>query len=151
MIASRETDNVVRGLAVFSLLALLVFALPLMMGNRTPLTLTSSGLVMVLGALAVAVAAFIGKGPASTLAPPPAGWWLFAGVLSAWVLLQLLPFEFAGARTWPVPRCPVAVRYPARPVVAEPQRYTLRGWAVFVALMTVAWCHQRDSRAAIAT
>jgi len=120
------------------LLALLVLALPLMMGNRTPLTLTSSGLVLVLGALAVALAAFIGGRAASTLAPPPTGWWIFAAVLSFWVLLQLLPFEPLARALGPYPDA--LWQGSSEPGQWSPNpNATLRGWAVFVALMTVAW------------
>lgn len=127
-----------RHLAVFALLALLVLVLPLMMGNRTPTTLTSSGLVMVLGALAVALAALVGTGSGSTLAPPRTGWWVFAGVLTAWVMLQLLPFEPLARALGPYPE--TLWHGESQPGQWSPNpNATLRGWAVFMALMTVAW------------
>jgi len=133
-----DSHTTPRDLLVFGLLALLVLALPLMMGNRTPLTLTSSGLVLVLGALAVALAAFIGGRAASTLAPPPTGWWIFAAVLSFWVLLQLLPFEPLARALGPYPEA--LWQGDSEPGQWSPNpNATLRGWAVFVALMTVAW------------
>jgi len=138
MTASSTTDKSIRGLAVFALLALLVLVLPLMMGNRTPMTLTSSGLVMVLGALAVAVTAFFGLRGTPALPPPRAGWWVFAGVFSAWVLLQLLPFELLARALGPYPEA--LWQGEARPGQWSPNpNATLRGWAVFFALMVVAW------------
>tara|TARA_Y100001933_G_scaffold246957_1_gene279213 strand:- start:1183 stop:2553 length:1371 start_codon:yes stop_codon:yes gene_type:complete len=145
MTASTEIDNAVRGLVVFALLAMLVLALPLMMGNRTPLTLTGSGLVMVLGALVAAIAAFAGRGPAGTLAPPPTGWWIFAGVLSAWVLLQLLPLDPLARALGPYPEA--LWQGGTEPGQWSPNpNATLRGWAVFIALMTVAWITSALSR-----
>jgi len=133
-----DSGTNLRHLAVFALLALLVLALTLMMGNRTPLTLTASGLVLVLVALLVALAAFIGAPSASALPPPRAGWWIFAAVLSVWVLLQLLPFEPLAGALGPYPEA--LWRGESRPGQWSPNpNATLRGWAVFVALMTVAW------------
>jgi len=138
MTTSTKTDTSIRELAVFVLLALIVLVLPLMMGNRTSLTLTGSGLIMALGALLVALAAFTGTRTASTLAPPPTGWWIFAGVLSTWVLLQLLPFEPLARALGPYPDA--LWQGSSEPGQWSPNpNATLRGWAVFVALMTVAW------------
>lgn len=134
-----------RHLAVFALLALLVLALPLMMGNRTPLTLTSSGLVLVLGALAAALAAFTGSRAPATLALPPTSWWIFAAALSLWVLLQVFPFEPLARALGPYPDA--LWQGNAEPGQWSPNpNATLRGWAVFVALMTVAWTTSALSR-----
>src|SRR6056297_2265203 len=138
MTASAKTHTSSRELAGCVLLALIVLVLPLMMGNRTSLTLTGSGLMMALGALLVALAAFTGTRTASTLAPPPTGWWIFAGVLSTWVLLQLLPFEPLARALGPYPDA--LWQGSSEPGQWSPNpNATLRGWAVFVALMTVAW------------
>jgi len=145
MIAGAKTDTAVREFAVFALLAALVLALPLMMGNRTPLTLTSSGLVLVLGALAVAIAAFTGTRSGSALPSPRTGWWIFAAVLSAWVLLQLLPFEPLARMLGPYPDA--LWQGGSEPGQWSPNpNATLRGWSVFVALMTVAWVTSALSR-----
>jgi len=127
-----------RGLVVFGALSALVLVLPLMMGHRTPLTLTASGLVLVFGALVVALAGFAALRGAVALPAPPTAWWLFAGILSAWALLQVLPLEFLARALGPYPEALWGGE-------AEPGQWspnpnaTLRGWATFIALMTVAW------------
>ena len=142
MTGSAETDNGIRSQIVFFVLALLVVLLPLMMGNRTPLTLTSSGLALALGALAAALAAFTGT---STLALPRAGWWIFAAVLSAWVVLQLLPFSSLARALGPYPD--VLWQGDVTPGQWSPNpNATIRGWATFLALMTVAWTTSALSR-----
>ena len=144
MTAARASENPVRALALFVVLALLVLVLPLMMGNRTPLTLTSSGLVLVMGALAVAIVAFTGARTAS-MSPPRAGWWMFAAVLSLWVLLQVIPFELLARALGPYPEA--LWRGSTGPAQWSPNpNATLRGWAVFIALMTVAWTTARLPR-----
>lgn len=125
-----------RNLVVFGLLAALVLVLPLMMGNRTPLTLTASGLVLVLGALAVALAGFAGR--RGTLPAPPAPWWVFAGVLTAWTALQVLPLEFVARALGPYPEALWSGEAEPRQWSPDPNA-TLRGWATFIALMTIAW------------
>ena len=140
-----ETGTPTRHLAVFVLLALLVLVLPLMMGNRTPLTLTSSGLVLVTGALLVALTAFVGRRLSPTLRPPPTGWWIFTGVLSFWVLLQVLPFEPLARALGPYPDA--LWQGHSEPGQWSPNpNATLRGWAVFVALMIAAWTTSALSR-----
>ncbi len=127
-----------RHFAVFALLMLLVMALPLMMGNRTPLTLTTSGLVLVFGALLVALASFGGARFEARLASPRTGWWIFAAVLSFWVLLQVLPFEPLARALGPYPEA--LWRGESKPGQWSPNpAYTLRAWATFVALLTIAW------------
>lgn len=125
-----------RNLLVFGLLAALVLVLPLMMGNRTPLTLTASGLVLVLGALGVALAGFAGRG--GMLPAPPAAWWVFAGVLTAWTALQVLPLEFLARALGPYPEALWGGEAEPRQWSPDPNA-TLRGWATFIALMTIAW------------
>jgi len=118
-------------------LAGLVLVLPLMMGNRTPMTLTATGLVLVAGALMIAAAGFLG--PRDTrLRPLPTGWWVFAGALSLWTVLQVLPNEFLARSLGAYPEA--LWQGESRPGQWSPNpAYSLRAWAVFVALMTVAW------------
>src|SRR6056297_1562453 len=133
-----DSQTTPRHLAVFALLAVLVLALPLMMGNRTSLTLTSSGLVLVFGALLVALTAFMSARSTSALPSPRPGWWIFAAVLSFWVVLQVMPFEPLARALGPYPD--VLWQGTSQPSQWSPNpNATLRGWVVFVALMTVAW------------
>jgi len=123
--------------AVLVLLAALVFALPLMMGNRTPMTLTATGLVLVAGALLTAAAGFFGRRE-TRLKPLPPGWWVFAGALTLWTVLQVLPNEFLARSLGAYPEA--LWRGESRPGQWSPNpAYSLRAWAVFVALMAVAW------------
>ena len=80
-----------RSLAVFAILALLVLVLPLLMGNRTAETLALSGLVLVSGALLLAVAGWLIPIPGHRMPPLPASWQVFALVITAMVVLQILP------------------------------------------------------------
>jgi len=131
-------SNSAKSLVVVGLLSALVLVLPLMMGNRTASTLTSSGLVLVLGALGIALAGFFGRRGSSALPVPPAGWWMFAGVLSAWVLLQVIPLELLARALGPYPEA--LWREEPEPGTWSPNpNATLRGWATFIALMTIAW------------
>lgn len=124
-----------QSLAVLALLAALVLALPLMMGNRTPMTLTASGLLLVAGALMLSLVAFAGRRGLTT---PTAGWWVFAAVLSAWAALQVLPLEFLARALGPYPDA--LWSGDGRPGQWSPNpNYTLRAWATFAALMTIAW------------
>ena len=122
---------------VLALVSALVLILPLMMGNRTPLTLTATGLVLVVGALMIAMIAFIGPGPAR-LRPLPLGWCVFASVLTLWVLLQILPLEIIARTFGPYPDA--LWQGEGQPGQWSPNpNYSLRAWAVFIALMIVAW------------
>ena len=126
-----------RNLLALVLLAALVLVLPLMMGNRTPATLTASGLVLVLGALGVALAGFVGVRRGG-LPAPPAAWWVFAGILTFWTLLQVLPLEFLARALGPYPEA--LWGNGGEPGQWSPNpNATLRGWATFMALMTIAW------------
>ncbi|WP_206212398.1 O-antigen ligase family protein [Wenzhouxiangella sp. XN79A] len=123
-----------------AILATLVLVLPLMMGNRTPDTLTLSGLVLVLGALVAAMAAWLGKGRA--LPGPPKSWWIFGGVLTGWVVLQVLPVEFLARSFGPYPDALWQSDAPPGQWSPNPA-WTLRAWATFVALATLAWLFGR--------
>ena len=139
-LALRESARVGPGvvLATFVLVCL-VLVLPLMMGHRTPETLTATGLVLLVGAfLAVGVSGWKG-GVDKALPLPGAGWWLFFGLLTFVVFLQVLPVRFLAGWFGPYPDA--LWQHPQ----FEPRHWspnpaaTLRGWAVFVALFSIAW------------
>jgi len=127
----------VRSRTVTILLFVLVLLLPLMMGHRTPETLTSSGLVLVCGALLIALAAW--TGPRRSILPTPASSWMaFGGVMTAAVVLQVLPLHWLAHGIGPYPDAlwqgeSVPAQWSPNP------NATLRGWATFVALMVIAW------------
>ena len=127
-----------RNLLVVCLVATVIVALPLMMGNRTAETLTMSGLVLVFGALAAALAAYLLPLPAPKPPTLPTGWWVFAGVLSLWAALQVLPLDALARALGPYPD--VLWQGESAPGQWSPNpNATLRGWATFIALMTLAW------------
>jgi len=131
-----------RSLLLFLLLTTLVLLLPLMMGNRTPATLTASGLVLVLGGLGTWLIGFMpwpnGR-PMRSLSP---AWLTFAAVLTLMVLLQVLPME---------PLARIFGAYPEalwqgelRPGQWSPNPNAgLRAWATFMALLVIAWTAAR--------
>lgn len=125
-------------MAVF-VLALLVLVLPLMMGHRTPETLTNTGLVLLVGAfLAVLLSGW--QGSASGHLPmPSAGWWVFFGVLTITVILQVLPIRTLAEWFGPYPTA--LWNHPSfEPRSWSPNpAWALRAWAVFAALFTIAW------------
>ena len=125
------------GLATIVLSAL-VLVLPLMMGHRTPDTLTATALLLTGGAaLAWLLAAWPGAGQAVTM--PTAGWWWVFGLISALCLLQVMPSSALARLFGPYPEAlwnhP---EYAPRHWSPNPGA-TLRGWAVFAALFAVAW------------
>ena len=126
------------GLVVF-VLALLVLVLPLMMGHRTPETLTNSGLVLVVGAcLAVLFSGW--KGSAEQGLPMPSrGWWIFFAILTVTVLLQVLPVR--ALAFWFGPYPDALWQHPEfEPGFWSPHpAWTIRAWAVFAALFAIAW------------
>ena len=130
--------GVQRSLMVFAILAALVLLLPLLMGNRTAETLALSGLVLVSGALLLAVAGWILPIPGNHMPPLPASWQAFALVITVLAVLQILPVPFL-ARTFGA--YPEALwRGELLPGQWSPNpNATLRGWATFIALAAVAW------------
>jgi len=122
--------------AVLVILAVALL-LPLMMGNRTPLTLTASQMVLVSGALLAGILATL---PLRGALPPPNRVWLaFAGVFTFYVLLQVLPSPVLASAFGPYPETlwahsDFSPRHWSPDIGA-----TLRGWAAFVALFTIAW------------
>ena len=117
------------------LLCLTILALPLMMGQRTPETLTASLLVMTLAALlSVGLAVSVGKMPL-----PSRGWLWFGGIFTAMVVVQVWPSVTLARLFGPYP--PALWEHPGfTPGHWSPDPgATLRGWAVFVALFAIAW------------
>jgi len=111
--------------------------LPLMMGNRTPLTLTASQLVLVSGALLAGILATLPL--RGTLPPPDRVWLAFGGVFTFYALLQVLPSTALASAFGPYPEAlwnhpDFAPRHWSPDIGA-----TLRGWVAFVALFTLAW------------
>ncbi len=121
------------------LLSTLVLVLPLMMGNRTPWSLTATALVLVVGAGLALVASGWLWGSERGVDGPPRGWWVFAGVLTALVVVQVWPSVWLARVFGPYPEA--LWRVPGfEPVTWSPNpAATLRGWAVFVALFIIAW------------
>jgi len=132
----------IRSLLLFVLLMTLVLLLPLMMGNRTPATLTASGLVLVLGGLGAWLIGFMPWPNGRPMRGLPAAWLTFAAVLTLMVLLQVLPME------------PLARAFGAYPEALwqgelRPGQWSpnpnagLRAWATFMALLVIAWTAAR--------
>lgn len=112
-----------------------VAVLPLMMGHRTPETLTASLLMMVL--LACGAAGFaIWSGE---IKPPSRNWLTFAGIMTALVVLYVLPLPILARLFGPYPE--TLQDYPglALNTWSPDPGATLRGWAAFVALFVFAW------------
>jgi hypothetical protein len=121
------------------ILAVLIVTLPLMMGNRTPLTLTATALWLSVGA-GLAWWLSFWQGQAHARVPTPNGfWWLVLITLSLQTLLQVLPIEMLARVFGPYPQAlwdhP---DYDPRTWSPNPGA-AVRGWAVFVALFLVAW------------
>jgi putative inorganic carbon (hco3(-)) transporter len=111
--------------------------LPLMMGNRTPLALTASQLVLVSGALLAGILATL---PLRGALPPPGRIWIvFFAVFTGYAGLQVLPIPVLAQAFGPYPEAlwqhsDFSPRHWSPDIGA-----TLRGWAAFVALFTIAW------------
>ncbi len=119
------------------MLTVLVLVLPLLMGHRTPETLTLSGLVLLSGsALAVILAGWPGQRPWPL---PGRGWWIFFGLFSLAVMAQIWPSRLLAG--WFGPHPAALWQHPE----FSPRHWspnpaaTLRGWATFVALFAIAW------------
>lgn len=117
------------------LLCALIVLLPLMMGNRTPFTLSSSLLVMVVLSLAaVSVPTLAGR-----LALPDGAWLWVLGLLSALVVVQVWPSTLLARLFGPYPDS--LWQHPD----FTPRHWSpnpgasLRGWAAFIALLAIAW------------
>lgn len=118
-------------------LVAVALALPLMMGNRNPLTLTASQLTLVAGALLAGLLATL---PLRGALPAPNRAWFAVGALfTGYVLLQVLPLPILASAFGPYPEgvlkhADFSPRHWSPDVGAS-----LRGWATFVALFTIAW------------
>ena len=120
------------------ILAMLVVVLPLLMGHRTPQTLTLSGLVLVLGALLSTSIGLLGRAD-STLPAPDRSWWLFAWVLTVVIMLQAAPSVMLAQWLGPYPEV-VWNQSESLPAQWSPNpAATLRGWSTFIALFFIAW------------
>ena len=125
--------------AVTILLSALVLTLPLMMGHRTPETLTATALVMIVGALlAFALSGWQGQAQRQVPLPTP-GWWIVLGLMTVTVALQILPLRTIAYWLGPYPT--ELWTHPAfDPRTWSPNpSASLRGWAVFMALFAIAW------------
>ena len=119
------------------ILVAVALALPLMMGQRTPFTLTATQLVLVAGALLAGLLATLPLRGA--LPPPPRIWILFFALFTGTVLLQVLPLPALAQAFGAYPEAlwryaDFAPRHWSPDIGAS-----LRGWAAFVALFTIAW------------
>ncbi len=119
------------------IIVLVALALPLMMGNRNPFTLSASLMVLVGGAyVAGLLAIFPTRG---SLAPPGRWWLLVLSLFSVAVLVQVLPIPGLVEALGPYPEA-LWTHPDFNPRHWSPDvGATLRGWAAFVALLTVAW------------
>ncbi|MFO8152552.1 O-antigen ligase family protein [Thioalkalivibrio sp.] len=119
------------------IVAAIALALPFMLGNRTMDAMSTSLLLLTSGAFLAALAAlWPGR---HALPGPDRAWLVFAGVFTALILLQVAPVPALAAAFGPYPEAlwshpEFAPRHWSPDVGA-----TLRGWAAFVALFTVAW------------
>ncbi len=124
------------------LLIALVVTLPLMMGHRTPSTLTASGLVLVLGAGLTALVSMLGglqNFSADRRRVLPLGWWLFALAMTLWVVLQVLPLSALAQALGPYPDV-LWNQTESTPAQWSPNpAASLRGWSTFFALFLIAW------------
>ncbi len=118
-----------------AVMAVVVLLLPLMMGNRTPESLTASLLALTsLSLLAVLCASL--SGTTRTL---PWSWLVFAGVMTLTVLAQVLPWPLLVEWFGPYPDAIRAVSE-VQPLTWSPDPgASLRGWAAFMALFALAW------------
>ena len=108
------------------------------MGHRTPHTLTLSGLVLVLGALLATSVGLMGRAD-SVLPVPGRNWWIFALLLTAWVMLQAAPSDMLAQTLGPYPET-VWNHSESSPAQWSPNpAATLRGWSTFIALFFIAW------------
>ena len=120
------------------MLCALICVLPLLMGHRTPQTLTLSGLVLVLGAVLSTSIGLFGRAD-STLPAPERSWWLFAWVLTIVVMLQAAPSVMLAQWLGPYPQA-VWSQSESLPGQWSPNpAATLRGWSTFIALFCIAW------------
>lgn len=127
-----------QGLATLAF-ALLILSLPLMMGNRTPMTLTATALWLVIGAALAWTSTLWQRAGTPPVRPIPAGWWGVIAIISTLTLLQVLPFEPLARAFGPYPEA-LWTHPEFSPSTWSPNPgAAARGWAVFMALAVMAW------------
>jgi hypothetical protein len=117
------------------LVAAAILILPLMMGHRTPETLTASLLVMVLLAAGAAALAL----SSGQIDPPSPRWLAFAGVMTGLVLLYVWPSSLLGRWFGPYPDALYQIEGLSLNHWSPDPGASLRGWAAFMALFVFAW------------
>ena len=118
-------------------LCVLVLSLPLLMGQRTPETLTLSQLVLIgLTSLSLFLA-----WASRELKPPTRVWWGLGLAMTGVVALQVAPIEWLARAFGPYPDLMWSDDTPGpRPLTWSPDiGATLRSWSVFMALLGIAW------------
>lgn len=145
---SSRTDRRSSGPGVWAatlIILLVALALPLMMGNRNPFTLSASLMMLVGGAFIAGLLAMV---PTRGSLAPPGRWWLLVlSLFSALVLVQVLPIPALAHAFGPYPEA-LWTHPEFNPRQWSPDvGASLRGWAAFVALFTGAWvAFQLNSR-----
>lgn len=122
-----------------ALIAGLVMVLPLMVGRRSAESIALASLVMVVvSAIAAWLVLMPGRRGAS-LPGPTRGWWGFAGVFTAVIVLQVWPSTWLARTFGPYPQ--VMLDSPVfTPMHWSPNpSATLLGWASFAGLFVLAW------------
>ena len=118
-----------------ALVAALVLLLPLMMGNRTPETLTASLLALT----SLSLLAVLCAGLSTSTRALPWGWLAFAGLMTVTVLIQVLPWPLLVGGFGPYPDEVRAIG-DVQPLTWSPDPgASLRGWAAFIGLFALAW------------
>ena len=127
-----------QGLATLAF-AVLILSLPLMMGNRTPMTLTATALWLVIGASIAWLSTLLNQEQAHPVQPISIAWWVVIAAITTLTLLQILPIEALARAFGPYPEA--LWNHPEfRPSTWSPNAgAAARGWAVFMALAVMAW------------
>jgi len=125
--------------ASVAVLALLILALPLLMGQRTPETLTMSQLVLV----AMTSISLVLAWQSRELKRPARMWWVWGGAFTAWVGLQVLPLPWLAQWFGPYSDAlwaQTSLSPEIRPLSWSPDvGATLRAWSVGMALLGITW------------
>lgn len=122
------------------IIAGLVVLLPLMVGRRSAESMAMAILVLVAGSLVVAALTLLpGRRGRAVLPWPTRGWWWFAGLFTAVIVLQVLPSPWLARWLGPYPQAMLdSPVFTPRHWSPNPSA-TLLGWAGFVALFVLAW------------
>ena len=118
----------------------LVLLLPWLLPQRTPELLALSGLVLLGAALVAALGASLARfNERADFGLPGTGWWAVFGIVSAVVLLQVMPITSLARWFGPYPETFWQLeQFEPRTWSPNPAA-SIRGWAVFAALFTLAW------------